>query len=78
MFKLGAKYLPSIQNHLQVHRFIVPVFIHINVWHLIVNMLALLMLGNSTEHFFGVINYAILLLLSGFGGNLFSAALASK
>lgn len=41
-------------------------------------MLALLMLGNSAEHFFGVANYFVMLLISGIGGNLFSAALGDK
>lgn len=61
-----------------MHRLIMPVFLHLNIWHIAWNMIALVMLGNSTEFFFGPYNFFVLLVMSGLGGNLFSAALGDK
>ena len=78
LYKWGAKYLPAIQRYFHIHRFILPIFLHLGTIHIIFNMLALLMLGNSWEHFMGSTKYAALLVFSGIGGNLFSAAIADK
>lgn len=78
LFKCGSKYLPVIQRHLHLFRLLLPVFLHITVWHLLWNMCALLLLGNSSEHFFGYSNFLVLLFLSGVSGNLMSSAFGEK
>ena len=51
LYMLGAKYLPVIQSDLEIYRFILPIFLHLDIWHLLFNMLALLMIGMQTEHY---------------------------
>ncbi|CAI2377460.1 unnamed protein product [Moneuplotes crassus] len=78
LYKLGGNYLPVIQRHQHFQRLLNPILLHTNLIHLVLNMMILLILGNSTEEFFGRINYIVLILFSGFGGNLVSAALSAK
>ena len=78
LYKWGAKYLPVIQRYFHIHRLVLPVVLHLGAMHLIFNMAALVMLGNSWEHFMGSTRFTFLLMLSGIGGNLFSAAFADK
>ncbi|CAI2376973.1 unnamed protein product [Moneuplotes crassus] len=74
LYKCGANYLPSIQRLHQFYRLIAPTVLHLNIWHILMNLFALLMLGNSSEHFLGSFKFFLLLILSGITGNLFSAS----
>lgn len=74
LYKCGGWFFPAVKYHFHIHRFVVPAFLHMGVWHLLWNVLIFLIIGNSSEHFFGPRNFGIMLLLSAIGGNLFSAA----
>ncbi len=72
LLNLGANYAPYIQQG-QVYRLIAPIFLHVNFLHFFGNMLAIFMFVTRIEHSFGVIRTLIIYLLSGIGGNIFSA-----
>jgi membrane associated rhomboid family serine protease len=38
--------VPIVQRQMHFHRLILPTILHVNIWHLAWNMVALMMLGN--------------------------------
>lgn len=54
------------------------VWLHAGVFHLVVNMIALLIFGIQLEHDFGFILIGLLYLISGLGGSLLSALFSSS
>lgn len=77
-YKLGAMYLPAVQRYYHFHRFLLAVLLHSNFFHLLWNVLALVSLGNSCEHFLTTYKFVPLLLISAIGGNLLSACFSDK
>jgi rhomboid protease GluP len=67
----GAKVNAAIQAG-EWFRFFTPLFLHGNTLHLIVNLSSLKSLGPQIEATYGHRRYAVLYLLSGLSGNLFS------
>lgn len=59
-------------------RFITPIWIHVGFIHLLMNLLMLYRTGSALERQMGSIRFGIVYLISGIGGNLFSALLAPK
>jgi rhomboid protease GluP len=57
-------------------RMITPLFIHIGIWHIFVNMYSLYALGPAIERFFGTPRMLAIYLLSGFSGLVFSLSLS--
>eukprot|EP01114_Cavostelium_apophysatum_P007842 TRINITY_DN20046_c0_g1_i1.p1 TRINITY_DN20046_c0_g1~~TRINITY_DN20046_c0_g1_i1.p1 ORF type:complete len:325 (-),score=32.29 TRINITY_DN20046_c0_g1_i1:21-905(-) len=57
----------------QYWRFVTPIFLHIGILHLLLNMLGQLPIGIEIERRIGTIGMIILYLLSGIGGNILSA-----
>lgn len=49
-------------------RFVLPMFMHVNLWHIILNMYSLVQLGPAVEAHFGFSNFGTIYLLSGVGG----------
>lgn len=56
----------------QVWRLITPVFLHGSLMHIGFNMYALYVIGREMERFYGHARYALLMLVSGFAGNVVS------
>lgn len=72
LMKMGMKDPYLMRYEFEIWRFIVPVFLHSDVMHLCLNVVAQLMIGSSLEADIGVPKFAALYFLSGFGGILFS------
>lgn len=71
--RFGAKYSPYIING-QYWRLITPMFIHIGLQHLLINMITLYFLGTLLENIFGKTRFLIIYLVSGICGNIASFA----
>ena len=71
----GAKVSPLMtrEGGFQVWRFITPMFIHVGVFHLILNLFAQIPMGFQLEKSLGVWRLATLYLFGGIGGNLLSS-----
>jgi rhomboid protease GluP len=67
----GAKINPLILEG-EIWRLITPMFLHGSITHIAFNMYALYSIGRQLEQQYGHLRYAMLLLLSGLGGNVFS------
>ena len=68
---LGAYYKESIVVCHEYYRFITAGLLHLDFFHLLVNMIALKSLGTIVEKRFGRNNFLLILLISIIGGNLF-------
>ncbi|KRM88277.1 membrane-associated serine protease [Lacticaseibacillus thailandensis DSM 22698 = JCM 13996] len=75
---LGARYNPYIAFFGQWWRLVTPIFLHIGIVHLLVNMMSLWFLGRMTETVFGHWRFLAIYLVSGivgnFGGMIFDSA----
>lgn len=72
LIRLGAKVTLKIK-HGEVHRLILPMFLHVGLLHLLMNLFAQVALSIYVEHVLGSVRYTIVYLISGIGGNLVSA-----
>jgi membrane associated rhomboid family serine protease len=69
----GAKSKPEILQG-QLWRFVTPIFLHVNLLHIFVNMYSLYAIGPAVERFFGTPRFLAVYLLSGISGVIFSVA----
>jgi rhomboid protease GluP len=58
----------------EVWRLISPIFLHVNLMHIFVNMYSLYAIGPAVERFFGSYRMLVLYVLSGIGGVVMSMA----
>jgi rhomboid protease GluP len=72
LLKWGANFGPSIVFDHQFWRLFTAVFLHIGIFHLVMNMYCLLTAGPVVERFFGHLGFALLYALSGLGGSVAS------
>jgi rhomboid protease GluP len=68
----GANFGPLVVFNDQLWRLGTAMFLHIGLFHLVMNMYCLLTAGPVVERFFGHIGFALLYVLSGIGGSLAS------
>lgn len=73
LVEFGAKFTPLIIAG-QWWRLLTPVFIHIGIMHITVNMATLYYIGGSVEQMIGHWRYAVIYFLSAISGNLMSFA----
>jgi rhomboid protease GluP len=73
LLEWGAKSRPEMAAG-QVWRFVTPIFLHVSLPHVLVNMYSLYAIGPAVERFFGTPRFLALYLLSGISGVLFSLA----
>ncbi len=73
----GAKFGPLIAAG-QVWRLLTPILLHGSLVHLLFNMYALYILGKDIEPTYGHLDFLLLYLISGFGGNVFSYVFAPE
>ncbi|HEV3278857.1 MAG TPA: rhomboid family intramembrane serine protease [Terriglobia bacterium] len=71
LIDFGASYKPYFQDG-QYWRAVMPLFLHIGLWHLAVNMFSLLMIGPVLERMYGYGRYALIYVVAGIGGCLLS------
>jgi rhomboid protease GluP len=75
LLEWGAKSRPEMIAG-QVWRFVTPIFLHVSLPHLLVNMYSLYAIGPAVERFFGTPRFIAVYMLSGISGVLFSLALS--
>lgn len=73
LIKFGAKDPYLMRYEYQVWRFFTPMFLHLNLVHILCNTFSTLVLGQTLEQDLGSLRFTALYLLSGFGGILLSA-----
>lgn len=71
LLDFGASYRPYFE-HGQYWRAVMPLFLHIGLWHLAVNMFTLLMIGPVLERMYGYGRYALIYLGAGIAGCVLS------
>ncbi|KAJ3452315.1 rhomboid-like protein [Anaeramoeba flamelloides] len=71
LIRLGAKYGPPMKNG-EYWRFVTPIFLHVGIFHFIMNIVFQWKVGTELEKFTGTKRMAILYIFSGIGGNLMS------
>lgn len=64
LFDMGAMFAPAIQGQGDLYRFVTPMFLHVDVMHLLFNMAALYSAGASTSIFGLFVAIALLGVLS--------------
>jgi len=70
---LGAKNDNEILHHNQWWRLFTPIFLHVGLIHLLVNLFFQIRIGLQLERFLGSFIIALVYIISGIGGNLASA-----
>jgi rhomboid protease GluP len=76
LLALGAKVNQAIANG-QIWRLVTPIFLHLGILHIGVNMYSLYIIGPPVERLFGLPRMLIIYLLSGISGVAFSLAFSS-
>ncbi len=68
---LGAFYKTFIAAGFEIWRFLTVGFVHINLFHILINTMALMNLGTITEKIYGRTRFTVILLVSIIVGSLF-------
>src|SRR5487761_1610308 len=76
LLAFGASYGPYFRAG-EIWRLVMPMFLHIGIAHLAVNMAALYLLGSLLEPLYGYGRFSLLYVLSGMGGSLLSMEASS-
>lgn len=71
LLDFGASYGPYFKQG-EYWRAVMPMFLHIGLWHLAVNMYVLYLLGPILEQMYGYGRYALIYVGAGIGGSLLS------
>ncbi|WP_374703421.1 rhomboid family intramembrane serine protease [Bacillus sp. Marseille-P3661] len=77
LIRFGAKFNPAIYDG-EWWRFITPVFLHIGIFHLFMNTVALYYLGVSVERIYGTWRFFLVYLISGIVGVIASFAFTNQ
>ncbi len=73
LLEMGAKSGPEILSG-EVWRFITPMFLHVTLPHVLINMYSLYAIGPAVERFFGTARFVAVYLLCGIAGVILSLA----
>ncbi|MGB2896079.1 MAG: rhomboid family intramembrane serine protease [Anaerolineales bacterium] len=73
LLELGAKSRPEILAG-EIWRFVTPVFLHLSIPHVFINMYSLYAIGPAVERFFGTARFVAVYLLCGIAGVVLSLA----
>ncbi|EPS62694.1 hypothetical protein M569_12091, partial [Genlisea aurea] len=71
--KMGALDVSKVVHQHQWWRLITCMWLHAGVFHLLANMLSLIVIGIRLEQEFGFVRIGLLYIISGFGGSLLSS-----
>lgn len=74
LVSMGAMYAPLVQSPVDLYRFVAPMFLHMDLMHLLFNMVALFSVGEVLERVLGRWNYLALYFIGGITGNAVSFA----
>lgn len=74
LVQMGAMYAPLVQGPADLYRFVAPMFLHMDVMHLLFNMVALYSVGELLERVLGRGNFLLLYFVAGITGNVVSYA----
>lgn len=66
---MGAMFPPAMQSAADLYRLITPMFLHMDLMHLLFNMVALYSVGEVLEQVLGKRNYLLLYFIAGITGN---------
>ncbi|MBD3793059.1 MAG: rhomboid family intramembrane serine protease [Campylobacterales bacterium] len=72
IYEFGVNYGPYVVLGDEIYRLFTSMFMHANTMHLVMNMLALYLLGQSVEPLFPKLHYLLLYFISGLFGGLVS------
>ncbi|SFA71012.1 rhomboid protease GluP [Lentibacillus halodurans] len=78
LIEYGAKYNPAIIENSEWWRIVTSMFLHIGVFHLLMNMLAVYYLGSAVERIYGSARFLVIYSLAGIGGGLASFAFTTN
>lgn len=74
LYQMGAMFAPALQTPVDWWRFVAPMFLHVDLMHLLFNMAALYSAGVMLERFLGRWNFLLLYFVAGISGNVLSFA----
>lgn len=74
LVQMGAMYAPMVQGPADLYRFVTPMFLHMDLMHLLFNMVALYSVGELLERVLGRGNFLLLYFVAGITGNVVSYA----
>ncbi len=77
LIDFGANYIPYVKNG-EYYRLITSAFLHIGVWHLLVNMYSLYIVGTQIEYIYGKVKYFVIYIISAVIGSLFTVVLSDS
>ncbi len=72
LVSMGAMYAPLIDSPADLYRLVMPMFLHMDLLHLLFNMVALYSVGVTLERVLGHANFLLLYLIAGITGNAVS------
>ena len=72
LVQMGAMYAPMVQGPADLYRFVAPMFLHMDLMHLLFNMVALYSVGELLERVLGRGNFLLLYFVAGITGNVVS------
>lgn len=72
IYHIGSMNAERVMSNGEYYRFITSMFLHGSVSHIVSNMIFLVALGEMLERVIGHVRLALLYLLSGIGGGIFS------
>ena len=72
LYSMGAMFAPAIQGPADLYRFVTPMFLHVDLMHLLFNMAALYSAGVMLEYLLGRWNFLLLYFIAGITGNVVS------
>ena len=72
LYSMGAMFAPAIQGPADLYRFVAPMFLHVDLMHLLFNMAALYSAGVMLEYLLGRWNFLLLYFIAGITGNVVS------
>lgn len=78
LIRWGADYAPLLIGEGQWYRLINPIFIHIGMEHILLNMITLFFIGTVLERMFGHWRFIVIYMIAGIGGNIASAVFAPE
>lgn len=70
LINMGAMFAPMMNSPADLYRLVTPMFLHVDIEHLLFNMLALYSVGIMLEGVLGRWNYLLLYFIAGITGNL--------
>lgn len=70
MVDMGAMYAPLMQSPADLTRLVTPMFLHMDIYHLAFNMVALYSVGDLLEYALGKVSFVLLYFIAGITGNM--------